>query len=148
MKKMFYAVFLGMLFVSCKSVPAENRNLTGMVVDEKNRPVSEFVLTCKDEKGKEVATAITGENGMFVFYDVGYGDYLISGKKPYFTRIENEKYTFSKQSDFCACQIMTFEEALMSFYRLLPTKPEEAKRILDSIYQVPVETKESDFLEE
>lgn len=148
MKKIIYFICFMLLFVSCKSVAKENKNLTGMVVDEKNRPISNFTLSCKDEKGKIVGTAVTGENGFFVFYDVGYGNFIISGKKHYYTKIENEPFTFAKQSDFCACQVMSFEEAMMRFIKTLPEDSAEARRILDSVYQEPFTPTDPDPQEE
>ena len=83
-KQLFrFAVFcLTLAFLSCKTIPRfkGQGDLCGLVVDENNEPVKDFLIYCKNEF-EVTSTALTNETGMFVIHGVPSGIYKISGKK-------------------------------------------------------------------
>ena len=70
---------LGLLFFSCATKPAFNGcgDLCGLVVDENNYPVKDFIVYCEPSEkgwslenglpGKDIQPVLTNESGLFVF---------------------------------------------------------------------------------
>ena len=90
MRKITYLAYMilisfSMLFWSCASKPkfTGKGDLCGLIVDEKNKPVSDFVVYCTacEPNLQIVKPVITNESGLFVFFDVPAGSYHLSGSK-------------------------------------------------------------------
>ena len=143
MKKLFsksFAVFIILSFfcVSCVSKPRfeGNGDLCGLVIDETNKPVKDFVVYCKsaDVKLIKISPVITNESGLFVFHNIPSGDYLISGNKNNFMQIKNTKYNFNDRSKIFCIQTKSFKNVLENVYELIYLgERERASALLDSI---------------
>ena len=92
--------FIIALVSSCKSLPSfkGEGDLCGLIVDENNSPVKDFVIYCKNEL--DTRTALTDENGMFVVHGVPSGVYKISGQKKNYVKLENAEFLFIEIKSF------------------------------------------------
>ena len=101
-----FILFLLCFFQSCasKKIVAEKIDLYGLVVDENNKPVKDFIIRCKkvsDKNEKEFST-MTGMNGVFMLNDLRAGEYLVYGEKNgYAILAESEQKLFEPQKMIC-----------------------------------------------
>ena len=82
--------FLTFLFISCASKPGFNGegDLCGLVIDENNRPVADFVVySSNKDNPNQKTSALTNSSGLFVFQNTKAGTYYISGEKKNYTRL-------------------------------------------------------------
>ncbi len=137
-----WALFFCSLFITgCASKPVfEGKgDLCGLIVDENNLPVKDFVVYCKSAEEKNISAraivpVITNESGMFVFFGLPSGDYLISGEKKNYQKLQTVPYAFNDRTKILCLQINSFKAALMSVDELLHLgQKEEAGEILASI---------------
>lgn len=110
-----YGMILFLVFIFCGCVSKRNcikeNDFCGMIVDENNRPVSDFVVSIKNELNI-TETAITNKSGLFMFPDIKSGFYFISGERENYVKLENKKYFFNGNPDLFCSQIISFEEAI------------------------------------
>lgn len=146
MKRCFLIVMLtnicvmNLLFISCVSKPGfEGKgDLCGLVIDENNKPVKDFLVCCKPVNEKfclqEVKPVITNESGLFVFYGLSSGDYFLSGTKKTYMRIEPVYYSFDDRTKIICIQTKSFQAAMSKADELLRLgQAEEAYALLDNI---------------
>ena len=132
---------LGLLFFSCASKPAFEGcgDLCGLVIDENNYPVKDFIVYCEaSEKGwfsgNDIQPVLTNESGLFVFPSLPSGDYFISGEKNNYLRIEQVVYRFNNRTNILCLQTKTFKEALLKSEELLSLGQNKAAiELLDKI---------------
>ena len=111
--------FIIALVSSCKSLPSfkGEGDLCGLIVDENNSPVKDFVIYCKNEL--DTRTALTDENGMFVVHGVPSGVYKISGQKKNYVKLENAEFLFTDRNKIFCCQVASVEGAFESVEELI-----------------------------
>ena len=129
----FFAIAL--LFISCRTIPKfkGQADLCGLIVDENNAPVKDFVIYCRNDLLTN--TAITDENGMFVIHDVESGDYKISGQKKNYARMENTSFLFNDRSKIICCQVESIDGVLNSLEQLMIRgEKKKAEELLARLY--------------
>ena len=106
-------------FTGCASKPKAKgpADLYGLVIDEKNQPVSDFVISCK-KNPDGWKTTMTNQNGMFVFFDAGLGNYSFRGEKNGFARMESKDHIFSDRSKIFCFQVMSIDQTLDQIEKL------------------------------
>ncbi len=137
MKRNYFMVgfFIIALVSSCKSLPSfkGEGDLCGLIVDENNSPVKDFVIYCKNEL--DTRTALTDENGMFVVHGVPSGVYKISGQKKNYVKLENAEFLFTDRNKIFCCQVASVEGAFESVEELIIRgEQENASNLLDKLY--------------
>ena len=143
-RKAFYCVtalvfFYCFTYSGCASKPRfeGKADLCGLILDENNMPVKDFIVRCSSTGVKPVITkpAVTNENGLFVFYGVPSGKYVISGEKKNYLRIKQLSYNFNDRAKIICLQTKTFKGAILSAEELLRLdQPAEAGKLLENIY--------------
>jgi hypothetical protein len=131
----FYIIYLILIFYGCASEPRFSGKgvLCGLVVDEKNRPVKEAVITCW--RGAVcLQSCLTNENGIFNFYDLPPGLYEISGEKNDFSSLHRIKYRFSERGNMFCCQMNSLDWVLeCAAEKLRCGQLEEMYKLLDNL---------------
>ena len=123
------------VFISCASKPKFTgcADLCGLVVDEKNRPVQDFLIYCRGSMG-ENHTALTNESGIFVIQNVPCGSYEISGQKTQFMELEKTEYSFFDRTKIFCCQVFSFDAAMDSVLNLMQRgENKQAEKVLNSV---------------
>ena len=153
MKKNLLIIFLiSVFFCACTSKPkfSGNGDLCGLVIDENNSPVKDFVVHCKGAASnpamglKPAQTMSTNESGIFVFYDLPSGDYQLYGEKKNYQRILKTSYRFSNRSNIICLQTKGFKASVLNAEKLYSLgQTEAAQEVLENIY---CETKSSEEL--
>ena len=121
--------------ISCRSLPKFNgqADLCGLLVDENNIPVKDFLIYCKNDL--EMKTALTDESGMFVIHGVSSDVYKISGQKKNYVKLENEEFLFTDRSKIFCCQVESIEGAFKTVEELLLRgEKKKAEALLDKLY--------------
>lgn len=130
--------FTVFLFSSCVSKPKfEGKgDLCGMIIDENNHPVKDFIVICnaKGVSAQVIRPVATNESGIFVFYDLPSGRYSLSGEKKNYMKLSNTDYRFDDRSKIICLQVKTFRAAIENAEELIRLgEKDEAIKILDSI---------------
>ena len=134
-KASVFSLFISVFFISCKTLPKfkGQADLCGLIVDENNAPVKDFVIYCKTDL--ETNTALTDESGMFVIHGVSSDVYKISGKKKNYAMLENEEFLFTDRSKIFCCQVESIEGAFKTVEQfLLRGEKKKAEKLLDSLW--------------
>ena len=132
-------MFCSLLLISCASTPgfSGKGDLCGLVIDENNVPVRDFVVNCRKENGsslQEIRPVITNESGLFVFYGLLAGEYFLSGEKPGCLRILETPYHFNDRTKIICLQTKSFRASVLRAEELLRLgQPEEAGEVLGGI---------------
>ena len=130
-----FVLFISVIFLSCKTLPKfkGDADLCGLIVDENNTPVKDFVIYCKTDF--ETNTALTDESGMFVIHGVSSDVYTISGMKKNYAKLENEQFLFTDRSKIFCCQVESIEGAFKTVEQyILRGERKKAEEVLDSLY--------------
>ena len=103
-------IFLGLLFFfqSCASTAKfkGEGDLCGIIVDEKNLPVSGYFISCQ-KNGMPSGNAITSESGLFIIQNLKCGKYVLDGKKINCTDIKNLEVNFRDRKSILCCKALT-----------------------------------------
>ena len=131
-------VFSSCLLSACASKPRfeGKADLCGLILDENNVPVKDFVVNCTASGGKPLVLrpVITNENGLFVFYGVPSGKYILSGEKNNYLKIKHVPYAFNDRAKIICLQTKTFKGAISSAEELLRLdQPMTAGKLLGDI---------------
>ena len=141
-KSLAIIIALCAIFTSCASkVRFEgNGDLCGLVLDENNSPVKDFIVYCRPAELKlktsnpVVAPVITNESGLFVFYGLPSGEYILSGEKKNYLRLEHVKYRFDDRTKILCVQTKSFKAAVLSAEELLHLgQAQEAGEVLRGV---------------
>lgn len=113
MKKLLILFICGFLFISCTTVPKFSgmNELCGVIVDENNKPVNEYVVKC----GIDLLTArvaITNERGIFVFHNMPAGKYYFWGEKKGWAKIVEQPFLYNSREKMFCCKVNSLETAL------------------------------------
>ncbi len=131
----FYIIYLICVFYGCASSPRFSGKgvLCGLIVDEKNRPVKDALVSCW--RGAIcLQSCLTNENGVFNFYDLPAGSYEISGEKNDYAALHRIKYRFSDRGNILCCQMFTLEKTLeLAEERLKCGEIEKMFEVLDTL---------------
>lgn len=128
-------VLILFFIISCRSLPKFNgqADLCGLLVDENNIPVKDFLIYCKNDL--EMKTALTDESGMFVIHGVDSGVYKISGQKKNYARLEEREFLFTDRSKIFCCQVESIEGAFKSVEELIMRgEKKNAEGLLNQLY--------------
>ena len=112
MKMHFYAagfsIALLLFFESCASTAKfkGEGDLCGIVVDENNRPVKGYSISCH-KNGMPNGNAITSESGLFVIQNLKCGKYIFDGRKIDCTDIKNLEVNFTDRKSILCCKVMS-----------------------------------------
>ena len=125
-------LFLSLCLFSCASNPRfkGNGDFCGMVVDEKNQPVNEYLINCWKD-GIIFASALTNQSGIFVLQNLPAGKYSVSGQKENYSDIKNLKVDFCFRDKFLCCSVFTPDGFFEHIRRLI--KIEDYNGALDEL---------------
>ena len=131
-------VIFAILFSGCASKPRfkGHGDLCGLVIDENNKPIKDFVVYCQpvDTVPQIVKPVITNESGLFVFYDVSSGKYLLSGEKNNYLRISKTSYNFDDRTKIFCMQTKSLKAALETVEeKLRLNQKDDAEELLKNI---------------
>lgn len=126
------------VFSGCASKPKfkGKGDLCGLIIDENNKPVKDFVVYCQSDDAtlEFVKPVLTNESGLFVFYDIPSGSYLISGEKNNYQKISRVQYRFDDRTKILCLQTKNFKAALLSVEELIKLgRTEDAENLLNEI---------------
>lgn len=113
-KYFYFCLFLIInLFSSCvsKQICIRKSNLCGIIVDENNKPVKNYLVVVSNGVINK-KSAYTNSSGIFVIPDMSVGEYVLSGHKLNFGKIEKNNFYFDGNSTMLCCQVSTLEELL------------------------------------
>lgn len=122
--------------LSCKTMPRfkGEGDLCGLVVDENNEPVKDFLIYCKNEF-EITNTAMTNETGMFVVHNVPSGVYKISGKKKDFVKLEATPFYYTDRDRIFCCQVSSIDAAFITVEQLMQRgEKKKAAELLENLY--------------
>ena len=134
-RQCFFIIFFSVSFISCNTLPKfkGEADLCGLIVDENNAPVKDFVIYCKTNL--ENNTALTDDSGMFVIHGVSSDVYTISGMKKNYAKLENEQFLFTDRSKIFCCQVESIEGAFKTVEEyILRGEKKKAEEVLASLY--------------
>ena len=161
MKKTFL-LFMAVCFLfliclqisSCASKPSfeGKSDLCGLVIDENNAPVKDFIVSCKPADVKTwgakpvISPVLTNESGLFVFYGLSSGQYYLSGEKTNYIRLEESLYRFDDRTKIICLQTKGFKAAVLSAEELLRlNQKKEAAALLGELCCEPGSPEEKFF---
>lgn len=127
--------FFLMLFPGCASKPklSGKGKLCGIVIDENNYPVSDFIISCRRDRGIW-RTTITNEEGMFFYEDLNYGFYSFKGSKECFLKFFEQRYVFNNPTKVFCFQISSIDKVLDNVEEMIIYEDyENALNLLDRI---------------
>lgn len=134
----FFSLFVflvGVFFVGCASKPKFHgkSEMCGVVVDEKNIPVVDFVVNCKKDGISKVA--VTNDRGIFVFNEMRSGKYEISGEKKGYARLNEKTFDFSSREKVICCKVNSIEGTLSAVEKQIVCENyDKALELLDEVY--------------
>lgn len=135
--KFLIFIFISILFFSgCASSPkfSGEGDLCGLIIDENNKPVKDFVVRCCNKNLQSEKPVITNESGLFVFNDVPSGNYLLWGEKLNYLRIPKTTYKFNDRSKIICLQTKSFKASLLQAEDLIALdQTEEAEKLINDI---------------
>ncbi|MCQ2592578.1 MAG: hypothetical protein MJ188_07300 [Treponema sp.] len=133
-KSIFFVIaILGLLSISCSSVPKGKANFTGIVVDENNKPIQNYFITCKSLNQPQKVCA-TNEGGVFVFEDVDFGKLELGGFKMGYALYSNPEYNFTNPETVLCIQIDSSDVVYEKARNLLVSgQLEEADKLYDML---------------
>ena len=143
MKKCIFLLLVCLgIFLSCKSKPAfDGRgDLCGLVVDENNFPIKDFVIYCKATDIKSwgakpvITPVLTNESGLFVFYGLPSGEYCLSGEKNNYLKLDSALYSFNDRTKIVCFQTKSLKAAVLNAEELLRLRQaDQAAALLQGI---------------
>lgn len=86
-------------------------DLCGVVVDENNEPIPNFLVKCSHSSLFSVTT-FTNNSGIFVFPQMNSGVYRISGSKDNYVFLDDQEFIFRDSSSLFCCQIRSLKDVL------------------------------------
>ena len=142
MKRLFFAFICCALFTACASKPRfkGDGDLCGLIVDENNSPVKDFIVYCEPASFNvrvskpSIPPVITNESGLFVFYGLPSGQYLLSGRKVNYLELGPVTYRYDDRTKIICLQTKSFRAAVLSAEELLQLgQTEAAGKVLGGI---------------
>ncbi len=137
-----FLLFCNLYITSCATNPkfSGTGDLCGLVVDENNKPIKDFVIYCYPSitniktQTINIKPVITNESGLFVFYGLPSGSYTISGEKPNYLRLSETPYQFSDRGKILCLQTKSFKAAVKTAEELIALgQTKEARSLLNGI---------------
>ena len=110
--KTIYFIMLCLVLTSCATQKSliQECDLCGMVVDENNKPISDFIISIKNDSFFN-QTTITNNSGFFFFPNIKPGLYVISGEKENYVKFIN-RCNFTGNNSLYCCQVISLDEAI------------------------------------
>lgn len=130
MKKISFLQILALfcfVFISCASKPRfkGSGDFCGMVVDENNQPVCEYLINCWRD-GINFGSTLTNQSGIFVLQNIPSGKYIIEGQKENYSDIKNLKVDFCFRNKFLCCSVFSADGLFEKIKSLVKTEDYEA----------------------
>lgn len=138
MRKYSFTITIFILMVGFTSCVTQKQcikknNLCGIVVDENNKPVSDYLIICSSNPFNKLST-YTNSSGVFVLSDLDIGTYNISGKKQNYGEINNKDFYFDGGSSMLCFQVSSLQELLCKTDKYIENKEyEKALNIINEI---------------
>ena len=123
------------LISACATKPkfSGNADLCGLIVDENNRPIKDFIIRAFCGMSS-IKSAVTNENGIFVIENVPSGKITISGEKKNYSKISNVNYLFINRSDIFCYQAKSVKAVIKHVDELIMRDEiETACNLLDTV---------------
>lgn len=138
-KKKLIILSFTLLFLFNSCVTEKNcikkSNLSGIVIDENNRPVSNYKVICHLNSLKSIA-AYTNNSGIFVLPNLETGNYSFSGLKENYGRINKKSFCFNGSASMFCCQVSSIKELICNADLLIENK--EYEKAIEIINQIMV----------
>lgn len=101
------------IFTGCASKPklAGKGELCGIVIDENNIPVKDYVISCKIDSGLW-KHAMTNDEGLFFFDEMPFGYYSFKGSKECYSNLYEDGLVFNSPGKVYCFQISSIDKAL------------------------------------
>lgn len=126
----------GLFLVGCKSAPVKKEvsDFCGIVIDENNMPVENFVIQVNG-KTELKKTGVTNSEGIFVVSDVNTGIVKISGFKDGYAVYENSEVEFFDRTKMFCIQVNSCNVILDKVEKYISLgEMEKAEKELSEIY--------------
>ncbi len=137
---LFLSGFFIFFLFSCATKPhfEGQGDLCGIIIDENNKPVNDFIVYCRaaDQKAfsKDPAPVKTNESGLFVVYGISSGEYLLSGSKNNYLSLEPHLYSFEDPTKIICLQTRSYRSAIKRAAELIAMgQTEEAVSLIENI---------------
>lgn len=131
----FALIFL-LCFESCasKNIVPEKMDLYGLVIDENNQPVQDFIVRCRKSTEKKEYSTLSGENGLFIFNEMKGGEYFVYGEKNGFAKLAEEKYEINVPQKMICIQVSSIDNVLNNVEKQVSLgNNQKALELLDEI---------------
>lgn len=114
------ALAFSLVLFSCASSPRfrGNGDFCGMIVDENNEPVNEYLVSCY-KGGVVLGSALTNQSGIFAIQNIPAGKYTIEGQKEFYSDIKDLKVDFCFRDKFFCCTAFTTDGVFENVKRLI-----------------------------
>lgn len=109
--------------ISCRSTPkfTGSADLCGLVIDDKNQPVEEMIISCRNN-GIEIACTQTNESGLFIVENLSSGTYEIYACKSGYEKLEKVLVKFSSRDNVYCFQVSSGDVLLDEVEQLFSKK--------------------------
>ena len=115
-KSLLILILLSVFFVSCASKPKNVNSInefTVLIIDENNQPIPAFT-TYISKKGGSKKTYITNNEGLFYVPDFKGKEFVISGQKNNYVRLEEQCVPILPEKELFCWQIKSATAVLDS----------------------------------
>ncbi len=133
---LFFFCMTSLICLSCKSLPqtAAEGDLPGLVIDENNQPLENFVLKL-EKLGQEEKEVISNERGLFIVSDMSFGKWKLYGVKEGYSVYREEDFMFLDKSKILCIQVNSADLILDKVEKqIIAENPSEAESLLSEIY--------------
>lgn len=127
-------LIIALIFSGCASKSAfeGKADLCGMIVDENNQPVEDYVVYYR-KKMTEKSSA-TNSSGLFVLHDVSSGEFSLYGEKSGYTKLADQKNTFFDRTKIICFQVNSLDLVLENVNKLIELKKyEDALELIQNV---------------
>lgn len=127
------------LITGCVSKPnvKGKGSLCGLIVDENNCPVEEYVICYKNNLISK--SSITNSSGIFVIPDASGGQLSLKGEKSGFTQLNEKKVDFYDKTKIFCYQVYSIDSVLEEVNKLI--EEENYKEALEMLKKVSYKKK-------
>ena len=136
-KSTVFSLIIGFMifFTGCVSKPhfSGKGDMCGMILDENNKPISDFIIYCNSGP-LFFGAASTNAEGIFVFHDVSAGEYSLYGEKNGFVKMKKTGYFFNDRTKLFCCQLISASTAFCKIDKYLKNgEIENAAELVEKI---------------
>lgn len=132
--KILLITFFMVFITGCVSKPKVKGkvDLCGLIVDENNCPVEEYVVCYKNNLISK--SSITNSSGIFIIPDVAAGQLSLKGEKSGFTQLNEKKVEFYDRTKIFCYQVYSIDSVIEEVNKLIEAENyTEALEILKKV---------------